>query len=88
MKLKYTLEIVNMVDEYIAVPVGDSAQSLQGVIKLNKEGREILNLLQSEITEEEIVNQLSKAYDNDPIELKTIVHNFISKIEELGLLDD
>lgn len=88
MKLKYTLEIVNMGDELIAVPVGENASKLQGVVKVNKEGREILEMLNQDVTEEKIVTQLGQTYDNSPEELGVLVHNFICKLKSFDLLDD
>lgn len=87
MKLKYKLEMVNMGNEIIAVPIGENAQQLQGVLKINKEAKEIINLLQMDVSEEEIVTHLAKKYENEYDDLKPLVHKFISRIQELGLLD-
>ena len=87
MKLKHTFEIVNMGDELIAVPVGESSQQLHGVVKLNKEGFEIIELLQKDITEEDIVVRLANKYENSIDELKLLVHSYIKHLQEYELLD-
>ena len=47
MKLKNTFESVDMGNEIIMVPVGKSAEQVQGVLKLNAEGLEIMNMLET-----------------------------------------
>ena len=88
LKLKYTLEVVNMGDEYIAVPVGENAHDLQGVVKLNKAGCEILELLDHETTEEEIVANLAQKYNNTAENIKELVHTFIEQIKSFKLLNE
>ena len=86
MQLKYTLEVVNMGDECIAVPVGENAHDLQGVVKVNKAGREILELLDHETTEEEIIANLRKKYNNTSENLQELVHPFIEQLKSFELL--
>lgn len=87
MKLKYELEIVNMGDEMIAVPVGENANQLHGVLKINKEGGEILELLKQGTSEKEIVECLAKKYENNIDNLQTLVHSFIERLQTYELLD-
>ena len=77
MKLKYRFENVEMDDEIVCVPVGNGANSVQGVLKTNHEGKEVLDLLQEETTEEAVVNALHTKYSNelDDICLQIIEYN-------------
>lgn len=86
MKLKYTLEAVDMGDEIIVIPIGEGASEVQGVLKINKEGQEILDLLKEETTEEAIVFTLSNKYENDHKELERYVHIAIERLTSAGLL--
>lgn len=88
MKLKYTFECVEMSDEIIAVPVGDMADQVHGVLKLNKEGHEILETLKIETTEQEIINILAKKYDNNIEQLSGYVHKTIQILKNANLLTD
>ncbi|QUA54026.1 PqqD family protein [Aristaeella lactis] len=88
MKFRYTFECMDMGDETIAVPVGDNANDLHGVVKLNKEGLEIFKLLQDNKTEEEIVSILANEYSNDKQQLTDYVHKTIQSMIEAQLLEE
>ena len=55
MKAKYTFEIMEIDDQMMAVPVGEVADELHGILKLNQSAAAILELLKEETSEEEIV---------------------------------
>jgi len=86
MKLKYLFESVDMGDEIIAVPVGDNASEIRGVIKLNKEGFEIFELLKYETTEAAIVDTLCAKYENRREQLTDYVHKIIHTFTEVGII--
>lgn len=88
MKLKYNVETVDMGSEIVAVPVGQDAQQMRGVIKLNREGSEILTLMKEETTEEAIVGALAAKYENSRDELAAMVHRVVAGLRESGLLDE
>ena len=86
MKLVVNFDTVDMGDEIVAVPVGDGSEKIHGVLKLNKSGAEILEYLKSGSSEEEIVEKLSKKYDNGRASLASDVHEAIESLEKAGLL--
>ena len=88
MKLKYTFEAVDMGDEIVCVPVGEGASEMHGVLKINKEGQEILELLKEETTEEQIVNTLAAKYQNDRTVLIEYVRNTIDSLRGAGLITE
>lgn len=88
MKLKYIFETVDMGDEFIAVPVGDNAEQIHGVLKLNKAGNEILSLLNNDTTEEQIVELLSEKYENNNKELTAYVNKFIRFLQDNDMLEN
>ena len=88
MKLKYQFELVDVGEEKIAVPIGKNSHKLNGVIKLNQEGAEILQLLNRETTIEAIVSELHKKYDNDVAELTRYVTQMVLELQRLGFIDD
>ena len=87
MKLTQNLEFVDMGNEIVAVPVGGGSTQVQGVLKLNKEGQEIIDLLQNETTEEEIIDLLASKYENDRPVLAEYVHKTITILENAGLIE-
>ncbi len=88
MKLKYYFESVDMGDENVFVPVGDNANELHGVLKLNSSGKEIVSFLENDTTEENIVSILSEKYGNEHETLATYVHNAIECLRKAGLIEE
>ena len=86
MKLKCELETVDLSDEIIAVPVGQSSDQLHGVLRLNQAGKEVLNLLREETCEEEIIHKLSLKYENNPDQLASYVRQTIAQLKDLNLI--
>ena len=86
MKLKYEFESVTMDDEIILVPIGEKADKVEGVIKLNREGLEIVNMLKEDTTKERIVEVLSSKYENDRQVLELWVNKVIFTLEEANLI--
>lgn len=88
MKLKYIFDAVDMGEEIIAVPVGDDAEKIHGVLKLNKSGQEILELLKNDITIDQIVEKLALKYDNTREELQEHAMSEIKILKDAGLIDE
>ena len=86
MKFKYELDMIDMGDKVIAVPVGDGSNDIPGVFKLNKAGKEIVSLLKTFDSEEAIVRELEKKYDGSTEDIEGYVHGFIQKLQELGIV--
>jgi len=88
MKLKYTFEAVDMGEEIICVPVGEGAAQVHGILKLNAEGREIIDLLKEETTEDAVISALAAKYENDRATLAGYVRNVLDSLRSAGLLDE
>lgn len=86
MKLKYTFEMMEIDDEIVAVPVGDNANTLHGIVKLNGTGAEILKMIQEEKSESEIVEELGKKYESSHDEIQTFVAEFLKQMTAAGLI--
>lgn len=88
MKLICTFEVVEMEDEIIFVPIGDSADEVHGVLRLNKEAFEIIKHLETDVSEEHIVDILKSKYENERSELVKYVHEVITTLREIGLIEE
>ena len=82
MKLKCDFEIVEMDNEVIAVPIGDGASQVKGVIKMNKSGQEIKN----DTTEEKIVAVLSNRYEDEIQRISGYVHEVVYTMHKADLI--
>lgn len=87
MHLKYSFEKIDMGDEIILIPIGKGSDIIRGVLKLNKEGCEIIELLKQETNEDKIVNILEAQYTNDRLVLNQYVHDVVMKLDKLGIIE-
>ena len=87
MKLKYMLETVDMGDELIAVPVGEGADQIAGVIRMNSEGLEIINLFKEEQTIETAIEILALKYDNKD-DMRQYVRRVVDVLRDANLIDE
>jgi len=85
-KLKYIFETLELDDVLIAVPVGEGINDFHKVIKLNEPAAFIFNLLQEEITEEQIVNAILGEYEAPREVVELDVHKYLENFREHGVL--
>lgn len=72
--------------ETIAVPSGPSAQSLSGLLALNDSGEFLFNLLQSEQTQETLLQALLDTYDVDRDTAGADVEEFLQILRQHNIL--
>lgn len=86
MKLKNHIEIMELDDQTIAIPVGEKALGFSGVIKLNETASFILRLLENDVSEETIVDALKKEYEIDSGDVISDVRRIIEELNRRGML--
>lgn len=74
MKLKYRFEIIEIEDEYKAVPIDDTCPC--GILSMNGSAVEIFKLLRKETEINVIIEDLIKRYPNESEE---IIRQFVEK---------
>ncbi len=85
MKLKYEFVIMDMGDEFSAVPVGD--ETFPGILKLNDIGAEIMEQLKEETTPEQVHRYLKEKYpDSTDREIGEYLVDFLNKLLREGIL--
>ena len=88
MKLKYAFTALDLDNGKVLVPIGKDSEDYHGILKINTDALEIINLLKDDTTEEKIVQQLAKKYENDEEELTKFVHKSIEVLREQRLIID
>lgn len=88
MKLKYSFETVEMGEKIIIVPVGEGATQIQGILRLNKEGLEVLNLIKTHTSREQIISTLADKYENDREQLAEYVKDVETILADIGMLEE
>lgn len=86
MKLVYEFVVQAVADDYIAVTVGEDIDKFGGLIRLNKTGADIMNLLRQETTEEEIAAALKEKYVSGDEIIEKAVHDFVQMLIKEGLV--
>lgn len=74
--------------ETIAIPAGAAARELSGLMALNGSGKFLFNLLQTEQTEESLVQALLEAYEIDSATAKVDLEEFLAVLRENGVLEE
>lgn len=87
MKTKYTFEVMELDDDLVAVPVGNTVEDFRGVLKVNETAAAILKLLEEDTTEESIVEALLEEYSGDKERIAFYVHEYIMKLTEAGIVE-
>ena len=87
MRLNCEFTMMDMGGEIAAVPVGDGAGKFHGMLKLNAEAAEILELLKEETTPMQLHNALkAKHPETTDEEIGHILVPFINQLIREGLL--
>lgn len=72
--------------EYYAVPTGEAAKRFSGMIRMNKTGKRIFELLLEGKDEEETIRQMMAEYDVGEETVRENVHAFTEKLRAAGVL--
>lgn len=72
--------------ETVAIPSGEAARHLSGLVVINGCGRYLFELLQSERTEDELVNSLMDVYEVDPVTARGDLEEFLNVLRKNDML--
>lgn len=87
MKLKEGIVLGNVDGENFAIATGKAMKNFNGVIHNNKTAAYIFELLQTEQTEDSLVEAMLEKYDVDEATAREDVREIINIIKEAGVLD-
>ncbi len=88
MTINPDFEIVNVANEYMAVPVGDTTKSFNGIVGLNDAAVFLLKQLElaGSMTKEDLAKTLMKEYLIDSITARKDVDDFVDKLKSIGMI--
>lgn len=88
MKLKYNFVTNEVAGKIVAVAVGDDLTKFNGFIKMNDIGAYIFNMLQDDVTVDDIVAAMVKDYPNDSEEeIRETVEGFVAQLKKEEVID-
>ena len=88
MRLHGEFVVRRVMDNTMAIPVGETALKLNGMILLNDVSRVIWNCLESETSLEEIVTAVTDGFEVSADDARTDILEFLDKLRKLQLLED
>ena len=74
--------------ETIAIPSGEAAHRISGLVALNGSGKYLFELLQADQTQERLVSALMDTYDVDFATAQADVTEFLALLQEHNMLAD
>ena len=88
MKLKYDFYVSDFPGVKIAIAVGDDLGKYDGIVKMNSIAAEIFEMLKTDISRQEIIDNLSTTKCNETLEeIELVTDDFINTLKESGLLE-
>ena len=88
MKLRGEFVIRQVVDEVLAIPVGNTALEFNGMIMLNAVSRIIWESLSMGATNDEIVTAVTDKFEVSAEEARADITEFIDKLREINIIED
>lgn len=88
MKLRGEFVIHQVVDEILAIPVGDIALEFNGMIMLNNVSKVIWECLEKGAETEEIVTSVTDQFDVSKDEAEQDIIAFINRLREINLIEE
>jgi len=86
MKLKSDYILKNLGDNWIAVSVNDDTEDGDAFVSMNSSGAFVWELLENEISYDEIIIKMTEKYDIDADVAKSDLNMFLNNIRKAGML--
>ena len=74
--------------DYVIIPAGRAAQCFDGLITVNEVGADLWNMLQSEVTFDDLLRGILTIYDVDEETAEEDIREFLDTLRESGILDE
>lgn len=86
MKIKKGFILRKLGTDYAAVAMGTARKNFNGLIRTNETGKFLWDCLQTDCTEEELIQKLLEEYDTSREEAQKDIAEFISGLRRAGIL--
>lgn len=88
MKLRGEFVVRQVMDDIVAIPVGEAALTFSGIILLNDVSREIWQCLEQDTTPEALVQAVTDAFEVSAEEAQADILEFLDKLRAAKLLQE
>ncbi len=86
MKVGKEFVLREIAGDYIIIPTGKMALQFNGLITVNEVGVFLWNLLQEDITKEELLQRVLREYEVDETVAREDIQEFLDKLIQGGIL--
>ena len=88
LKIKEGFIVREILDSYMAVPVGERTRDVHGVIALNETGAFLWKMLEKDTSEDKLIASMVKEYEITEKTAKDDIKEYLSFLREKGWLYD
>lgn len=88
MKVRKDFVLRETAGDYMIIPTGRTVQSFDGLITVNEVGADLWNMLQSEVTFDDLLRGILTIYDVDEETAEEDIREFLDTLRERGILDE
>ena len=88
LKIKDGFVVREILDSYMAVPVGERTREVHGVIALNETGAFLWRMLEEDTSEDKLIASMVKEYEITEKTAKDDIKEYLSFLREKGWLYD
>lgn len=87
MKIDKEFVLREIAGDYVIIPTGKTVLSFNGLLSVNEIGAFLWDLLQQEVTVDDLVEAVLKEYEIDEITARTDIQEFLDKLADGGILE-
>ena len=88
MKIEKEFILREIAGEHIIVPTGETVLQFNGMITVNDLGLVLWELLQNDITEDEMVEKVLEEYEIDEQTARSDIQEFIGSLVKAGIIKE
>lgn len=88
MKVRKDFVLRETAGDYMIIPTGRTVQSFDGLITVNEVGADLWDMLQSEVTFDDLLRGILTIYDVDKETAEEDIREFLDTLRERGILDE
>lgn len=88
MKLEKEFVLREIAGDYVIIPVGKTVIEFNGLITVNEVGVSIWNMLQNEVTFDQIVQGILNEYEVEESVAREDIREFLNKLIDGGILTE
>ena len=86
MRIEKDFVLREIAGDYIIIPTGSTVLEFNGLVTVNEVGVTLWNMLQEEVTMDELVQGILNEYDVEQEVARNDIQEFLAKLIERGIL--